>query len=81
MRSDACDISIGSVSILFYSNETGEAPHIHVSHDAKLAKFCLQPVELGKSKGFAAHELTRIENLVSEHAQEFLEVWHEYVKD
>lgn len=71
----------GPYRFFFYSNETGEAPHIHVSHDSKLAKFWLEPVELEKSKGFAAHELTRIESIVSEHAKKLLEAWHEYFKD
>jgi hypothetical protein len=30
--------------------------------------------------GFRAHELTRIEKLVSEHSHSFLEVWREYFR-
>jgi len=74
-------LNVGPFRFFFYSNERGEAPHVHVAHERKLAKFWLDPVELAKSGRFAAHELTRIEAIVSAHREEFLEAWHEHLKD
>ena len=60
---------------LFYGNEGLEPAHIHVQHDRRLAKFWLGTVTLAWSKGFAAHELTRVEALVVENRERFLEAW------
>ncbi len=59
----------------FYGNEGTEPVHIHVQREERLAKFWLEPVMLAKSKGFAAHELTRIETMVDENRGRFEEAW------
>lgn len=71
-------LRIGPYRFFFYSNETGEVPHIHIAHDSRLAKFWLEPIELARSKGFAPHELTRLETLVTDSRKRLLEAWHEY---
>lgn len=43
-----------------------------------LAKFWLQPVVLASSSGFAAHELKKLVDLVSEHEEAFVEAWNEF---
>lgn len=43
-----------------------------------MAKYWLDPVALARSTGFAAHELTRVEGLVRENEQRFLEAGHEF---
>ena len=45
------------------------------SHEAK---FWLLPVELAANYGFKWAELTRIEELVEAHANEFMEAWNEH---
>ena len=62
----------------FYGNEGVEPAHIHVQRDRRLAKFWLGPVTLARSKGFAAHELMRVEALVVENRERFLEAWREF---
>lgn len=62
----------------FFSNESGEPPHIHVRRERNVAKFSLQPVCLASSGRFSARELREIERIVSEHEQYFLESRHEH---
>jgi hypothetical protein len=69
---------IGPYRFFFYSNERGEAPHIHVKREAKIAKFWLNPVGLAVSGGFPAHELRGIERIIVEHRTAWIEAWHEY---
>ena len=68
----------GAYRFFFFSNERDEPPHVHVQRDRSLAKFWLRPVRLAGSSGFAAHELTRIEALVQERVDVFLEALDEY---
>lgn len=70
----------GPYRIYFFSHETKEPPHVHVDRDDSTAKFWIQPVSLAYNLGFKAHELTRIERLVAEHATSFLEAWREYFR-
>ena len=69
---------IGSYRFYFFSNEFGEPPHIHIQHDRKLAKFWITPVRLAKSTRFTPKELRKIEKLVVENEDIFLEVWNDY---
>ena len=62
----------------FFSNEGHEPPHVHIQDGGKLAKFWLDGVALAGSTGFAPHELTRIQALVSNHRDTLLEAWHEF---
>jgi hypothetical protein len=68
----------GPFSFIFFSSDRGEPPHIHVSRDRQIAKFWLDPVTLAKNRGFAEHELKRIERLVVQQRDLLLEAWHEY---
>ena len=69
---------IGSARFFFYSNEGTEPPHIHVEQAEAVAKFWLEPVSLASSIRFRGHELRRLERLVAERRQEFLEAWHDF---
>ena len=71
-------LRIGRYRFFFFSNEGHEPPHVHVQDGNNLAKFWLEPVELARSTGFAAHELTRVQALVAEHRVPLLEAWHEF---
>ena len=71
----------GPYRFFFFSNEAGEAAHIHVQRERMLAKFWLQPVRLARSTGFSARELRRIEGIVKESEATLLEAWHEYFTD
>ena len=71
---------IGSARFFFYSNEGTEPPHIHVEEAGAVAKFWLERVSLASSSRFRAHDLRRLERLVAEHRDEFLEAWHEFFR-
>jgi hypothetical protein len=62
----------------FYSADGNEPPHIHVRAGKANAKFWLTSVKLARSSGFKAHELRKIETLITNHQQALLEAWHEY---
>jgi len=68
---------IGPYRIYFYSHDRAEPPHVHVDRDAYTAKYWLTPVGLAYNIGFRAKELRDIQGIVTEHAVEFLETWHD----
>lgn len=69
---------IGAARFFFYSNEGTEPPHIHVEQGGAVAKFWLEPVSLAFSSRLRGHELRRLERLVVEHRDQFLETWHDF---
>ena len=69
-----CIVFIGVlIRFFFFSNEGGEPAHIHVQRDEQLAKFWAQTVALAASTGFPAHELRKLEGIVQDNQQRFLE--------
>jgi hypothetical protein len=68
----------GPYIIKFYSNENDEPAHVHVKRERKLAKFWIGPVHLESSRGFALHELQKIENLIKEHEHEIEAAWNKH---
>ena len=71
-------LRIGSYRFFFYSNENGEPAHIHIQRERMLAKFWLNPVMLASSVRFSSKELRKLERLVIENRDIFLEAWNEY---
>ena len=71
-------LKIGPFRFFFYSNENGEPAHIHIQRDRMLAKFWLQPVSLASSTRFSPKELRKLQLLVIENRETFLEAWNEY---
>ncbi len=71
-------LRIGAFRFYFYSHEPNEPPHIHVDRDSATIKIWLDSLEVAKSRGFRAHEIGGIVDMVEEHRTEFLEAWHEY---
>ncbi len=71
-------LRLGPYRFFFYAGDSVEPPHVHVERDNNTAKFWLNPVRLQKSGGFRPSESRRLERLVKEHENEFLERWHEY---
>jgi hypothetical protein len=69
---------IGPYRFFFFRNEGFEPPHVHIQHERKLAKFWLRPVRLASSTRFAAHELSRLHQLVLENEEQFFEAWNDY---
>lgn len=71
---------IGPYRFSFFSGDRNEPAHVHVWRDASSAKFWLNPVALAYSKGFSAQEAQRIQALVIEHQQLWLEKWNGYFR-
>ena len=62
----------------FFSNEASEPIHIHVESGDNYAKFWLEPVQLAKSVGYNAKELSEIRNLLVENSSTFKRKWDEH---
>ena len=45
-------LRVSGFRFFFYSLEGSEAPHIHVEHGDKVAKFWLEPVSVARSTAF-----------------------------
>jgi hypothetical protein len=71
-------LRVGPYSFVFFSSDQPEPPHIHVKRDRSIVKYWLNPVSMSKNRGFAEHELNRIESLVLQHEQTLLEAWHDH---
>jgi hypothetical protein len=69
---------IGAARFFFYSHEAREPAHVHVYEAGAMAKFWLDPVSLSASSRFRRQDLRRLERIVREHEEEFLEAWREY---
>lgn len=54
-----------------------EPPHIHVGRDRDEMEFWLDPVELERNRGFAGHELRKIEELVRDHESKLIDAWND----
>jgi len=69
---------IGPYRFSFFSVDRNEPAHVHVWRDDSSAKFWLNPVALAYSKGFSTKEVHRIQTLVIEYQQPWLEKWNGY---
>ena len=67
------------LQILFYSNEQRPI-HVHVRHGGGEAVFDVeQRVELRESQGLKVRELSRAEELATEHRVLIIQKWHEHI--
>ena len=71
-------LRIGAFRFYFFSHEPNEPPHIHVDRDEATIKVWLEPVEVSKSRGFRAHEIGEVVEMVVANQIRLLEAWHEY---
>ncbi len=71
-------LRIKGFRFFFFSNEGDEPVHIHVESDNKYAKFWLEPVQLARSVGYSARELSEIRDLIMGNVSVFKRRWHEY---
>jgi hypothetical protein len=62
----------------FFSNEPNEPIHIHVESGDKYAKFWLEPLQVAKSIGYNARELSGIRNLIVENIDIIKRKWDEH---
>ena len=71
-------LRVAGYRFFFFSNERGEAAHIHVEQAERHAKFWLTDVSLAASRGFRSAELGELRRLVFEHRILFQEKWNEH---
>ena len=71
-------LRIGPFRFYFFSHEPNEPPHVHIDRDAATIKVWLEPVEVAKSRGFRAHEIGSIVEMVEDNCERLLEAWHEH---
>jgi len=68
----------GPFRFAFFSREEPRM-HIHVFSSDGEAKFWLRPtIEVATNRGFAAHELSDIARIITEHADEIARAWHDH---
>ena len=68
----------GPYRVFFYSDEGTEPPHVHVVSGRSEAKYWIDPVRDVWSRGFAAHERTRIRRILVQHEARIREAWDEH---
>jgi len=73
-------LRVGGLRFFFYASDRAEPVHVHAEGGGTSAKFWLDPVRLQASRGFARHELSRLQRLVVEHRELLVRAWHEYFK-
>jgi hypothetical protein len=71
-------LHVGPYRFFFFAKDGEEPPHIHVERDDDNAKFWLSPVRSASNNGFRPHEFRKIEQIVIEHEEAFLERWNEF---
>jgi hypothetical protein len=71
-------LRIGAFRFYFYSHEPNEPPHVHVDHGEATIKVWLAAVEVAKNRGFRAHEIGGILEMVEAHREALLEAWHDH---
>ena len=69
-------LRVRGLRFFFYMQEGREPAHIHVDSGDGEAKFWLTPIALAFNKGYADHELRRIESVIAEHLEELLSGWN-----
>ena len=49
-----------------------------MERDRSTCKFWLEPLMLARNHGFAAHELTRIRQIIRQHHEQIMEAWYDH---
>ena len=62
----------------FYSDETGERPHVHVRKDDKMVKMWLDSLVVAVNYGFSQREVNVIRRHVEFRHEQLLEAWDAY---
>lgn len=62
----------------FFSNEPNEPAHVHIDKGDATIKVWLDSLDVAKSRGFRAHEISGIISMVAEHQAMLQEKWDEH---
>ena len=68
-------LKVGPYRFFFFSREE-ERPHVHVVSAEGEAKFWLEPtIALAQYEGFKRAQLRKLQKIVEENYEEFIEAW------
>ena len=70
----------GPYRFFFYSFDCQEPLHVHVERDDDSCKFWLDPLALATSRGFSAHELSKIRQIIKTHSDRMTHAWRQHCK-
>jgi hypothetical protein len=62
----------------FYSNESNEPMHVHVTKGGSEGKIWLEPLVFAYMHSFTAAEEKDVEEIILEHSENFKMKWYEY---
>lgn len=62
----------------FYSHESNEPVHVHVSKDGATCKLWMKSMELASNEGFKKHELKEILETAWKHKDIIIEAWKKH---
>ena len=71
-------LRIGPFRFYFYSHEPNEPPHVHVDRAEASIKIWLGSLDVAMNRGFKAHEIGTVVDMVRTNRDAFLEAWHGY---
>ena len=71
-------LRIGAFRFYFYSHEPNEPPHVHIDRGDATIKIWLDSLDVAKNRGFRAHEIKGVVEMVRANRENFLEAWHGY---
>ena len=71
-------LRVGPFRFFFYAGDGDEPSHVHVERDDGEAKFWLDPIRLERSRGLRRNDVSRIRELIEEHAESLLETWNDF---
>jgi len=69
---------IGPYRFFFFGNEGVEPPHVHVQREQMVCKYWLCPIALAAASGYNPRELRKIEKIVVDRREQFLESWRAF---
>lgn len=76
--------TINGYKIFFWSNESGEPPHIHVAKipSANSTKIWLEPIKIAHNKSrIPQKDLNKILLWLKQNQKNILSAWHNYFKN
>ena len=71
-------VRLNGFRFYFYSHVPNEPPHVHIDKGKATIKVWLDSLEVAKSRGLRAHEISGIIVMSKERRAMFSEQWHEY---
>jgi hypothetical protein len=69
---------VEGLSVLFYSADGWEPPHVHVAKDGKEAKVWLRDLAVAVNIGYSAKDLHEIVVACRDHRSAFMEAWNDH---